>query len=142
MHYWETRVDVGECGRSDLGIHRNTDTNALSCRRTSSVAESVSSSSKERENQALSQLKATLITFMIGYDVVYGVQISYSFKSDYGPKTFFALIFVSHGVLRVPECLNPFLYYFASDNIKKEAQLHKAIQFCCRAGSYRCCYHF
>lgn len=75
---------------------------------------------KQKEKQALRQLVAIVVSFFIGYTVEYGIKlyiiIDRASLTDHQALT---LSFISHGVLRTTECLNPFLYYYASGDIRE-----------------------
>lgn len=77
---------------------------------------------KQKEKQALQQLVTIVVTFFIAYTTEYGVTVYFILKGDaVSPRYGFLLSMVSHGILHTTECLNPFLYYHASSDIKEAA---------------------
>lgn len=84
---------------------------------------SSSSSSRAQEKQALIQLAAIVITHVVGYSVDFAVKTYIVFKQFSIPEHFLLLLgFTVHGILRVCECINPFLYYITSSDIRKESR--------------------
>lgn len=79
-----------------------------------------SDSSRKKERQALTQLAVIVIIFVVGYSSdcaakLYLVMHRFNLSRDISMK----LSLVTHGILRVCECVNPFVYYFASSDIKE-----------------------
>lgn len=77
--------------------------------------------SRTKEKQALIQLAAIVATFVIGYSTYYGLiifRVTQEFKIPQGLMVI--LYLVPYGILRVCECVNPFLYFLASTDLKEE----------------------
>lgn len=88
-------------------------------RKMSAIA--VSSNTDSKENQALVQLGAIVICFLVGYSADYSAKIHFALKKpSVSSKSSVAILLVTHGIVRVTECLNPFIYYLASSDIKIE----------------------
>lgn len=80
-----------------------------------------SATSREKERKALIQLGAVVISFIIGYSVDYAAKFYQAINDFKIPQdTLMIIILVIHGILRICECANPFLYYLASTDIKLE----------------------
>lgn len=80
-----------------------------------------SDASQEKEKKALIQLGTVVISFVIGYSADFAAKIYHSIHDLKIPQDkymIFKLVF--HGILRLCECANPFLYYLASSDVKKE----------------------
>lgn len=85
----------------------------------STVSRSVTS--RRKEKQALIQLAAIVITFVIGYSIDYALlifRLAHEFKIP--QNVMVTAYLVPHGILRVCECVNPFLYFLASCDLKEE----------------------
>lgn len=79
--------------------------------------------SRKKEKQALMQLVAIVITFIIGYLADFAVKIYLIQKEFLIPQdVFLILCLTSHGILRVCECLNPLVYYLALGDIQVESR--------------------
>lgn len=82
---------------------------------------SIASHSQKRQRHVLIQLAVIAVSFLIGYTSDYATKVlSQVYRQELDGDNFTCMVLASHGVLRVTECLNPVLYYYASDNIKKE----------------------
>lgn len=74
----------------------------------------------KKDKNVLIQLAMIVMTFLVGYTGDYAAKLYVPLNiRDFNGN---ALLLASHGVLRVTECLNPFLYYFASGNIHTETK--------------------
>lgn len=84
---------------------------------------SVSSAARHRERQALLQLAVIVASFLIGYASDYTgkmIMLTDKFQMTQGVKV--GIVLGGHVALRLTECINPFTYYIASDNIKRETE--------------------
>lgn len=89
----------------------------------SSRAITQSAASKRKEKKALVQLATIIATFLAGYSADYGAKvffISNEFQFPDGVDDL--IVLMTHGVLRITECVNPFMYYLASSDIQEEAR--------------------
>lgn len=79
---------------------------------------------RQNDQQAVRQVRAVVVSFLIGYSVNYGAML-YSITSlqDSSSHQIMAvLMLLCHAILRVTECLNPFLYCFGSSEIRDTAE--------------------
>lgn len=99
--------------------------------RSSVMIRTSSTVSRAREQQAILQLKTIVITFLVGYTTDYGLKM-FMFINNGSPSVLFmVLVYLPHGVLRLTECLNPFLYYYTSTDIRDESwKLLKRLRQC------------
>lgn len=91
-------------------------------RRSSSTFKAKSKLSRRRESHALLHLKVTVATFLVGYSIDYGIKIFLIAMPNPTATLFQSLRLFAHVVVRVTECVNPFLYYYASSEIREGAR--------------------
>lgn len=85
-----------------------------------SIGISSSTTARKIDNQILVQLAAIVTSFVVGYSFDFAVKVyavSRKFLIHHDVLAYLGL--ATHGVLRVCECINPFLYYVVSIAISK-----------------------
>lgn len=101
----------------------------LIMRRTSTTVRQ-GSASKQKEDRVLLQLKAIVLSFLVGYSIDYASKILVlTLRGTLQGVLVKLTLLIPSGILRFTECLNPFLYYYASEEIREYAKrLKKDLQ--------------